>query len=118
MFRKKDRSGYKPECADTNPNELPGVKAKSFILPYAGGQTYFYNFCNTDIQCNLAGHICQRAWCVSWVCLYGQFYTELSSNILQKFHYGISATADHCRSTCKTDISDSVYKTQRWKMSK
>ncbi len=34
MFFKKDKS----RVVDKNPNELPGVRKKSFILPFAGGE--------------------------------------------------------------------------------
>ena len=37
MFVKKD----KPRCVDKNPNELPGVRKKSFVLPFAGGEIWF-----------------------------------------------------------------------------
>lgn len=37
MFIKKENSRY----ADNNPDELPGVKKKSFILPFAGGEIWF-----------------------------------------------------------------------------
>jgi len=37
MFMKKDKMGY----IDKDPNELPGVKKKSFILPFAGGEIWF-----------------------------------------------------------------------------
>lgn len=39
MFMKKDETRYTSGCVD--PNELPGVKKKSFILPYAGGEIWF-----------------------------------------------------------------------------
>lgn len=39
MFFKKDISRYK--FVDKNPEELPGVKKKSFILPFAGGEIWF-----------------------------------------------------------------------------
>ncbi len=41
MFIKKDKSRYKSGCVDKNPDELPGVRKKSFILPYAGGEIWF-----------------------------------------------------------------------------
>lgn len=41
MFFKKDKSKYNSECIVKNPNELPGVKKKSFILPFAGGEIWF-----------------------------------------------------------------------------
>lgn len=41
MFTKKDMSRYMPEDAGGNPEELPGVKKKSFLLPYAGGEIWF-----------------------------------------------------------------------------
>ncbi len=41
MFRKKDPARCKPECAERNPDELPGVRKKSFILPFAGGEIWF-----------------------------------------------------------------------------
>ena len=37
MFMKKDKSRY----IDKNPDELPGVRKKSFILPFAGGEIWF-----------------------------------------------------------------------------
>ena len=37
MFMKKDESRY----IDKTPDELPGVRKKSFILPYAGGEIWF-----------------------------------------------------------------------------
>ncbi len=37
MFLKKDQSRF----IDKKPDELPGVKKKSFILPYAGGEIWF-----------------------------------------------------------------------------
>ncbi len=37
MFIKKENSRY----ADKNPDELPGVRKKSFILPFAGGKIWF-----------------------------------------------------------------------------
>ena len=36
---KRDESRYTFGCV--NPNELPGVKKKSFVLPYAGGEIWF-----------------------------------------------------------------------------
>ena len=39
MLMKRDETRYTSGC--TNPNELPGVKKKSFILPYAGGEIWF-----------------------------------------------------------------------------
>ncbi len=39
MFSKKDESRYAPECV--HPDELPGVRKKSFVLPYAGGEIWF-----------------------------------------------------------------------------
>ena len=41
MLRKKDQARCKPECAERNPDELPGVRKKSFILPFAGGEIWF-----------------------------------------------------------------------------
>ena len=41
MFAKKDKTRYTPEYADKDPNALPGVKKKSFILPYVGGEIWF-----------------------------------------------------------------------------
>lgn len=32
---------YKSEYVDKNPDELPGLKKKSFILPFAGGEIWF-----------------------------------------------------------------------------
>lgn len=40
MFAKKDETRYKPGF-DKDPNELPGVKKKSFVLPFAGGEIWF-----------------------------------------------------------------------------
>ena len=37
MFFKKDKS----RVVDKNPDELPGVRKKSFILPFAGGEIWF-----------------------------------------------------------------------------
>jgi len=37
MFMKKDKSRY----IDKNPDELPGIRKKSFILPFAGGEIWF-----------------------------------------------------------------------------
>ncbi len=37
MFIKKDT----PRRIDKNPDELPGLKKKSFILPFAGGEIWF-----------------------------------------------------------------------------
>lgn len=39
MFTKKDISRY--TSADKAPDELPGVRKKSFILPFAGGEIWF-----------------------------------------------------------------------------
>lgn len=39
MFVKKDAPKYTSECV--NPDILPGVKKKSFILPYANGEIWF-----------------------------------------------------------------------------
>ena len=39
MFGKTDDSRYKSGCV--HPEELPGVKKASFILPYAGGEIWF-----------------------------------------------------------------------------
>ena len=39
MFMRKDESRYTSGCVD--PYELAGVKKKSFILPYAGGEIWF-----------------------------------------------------------------------------
>lgn len=36
-FLKKDKSRF----VDKNPDELPGVRKKSFILPFAGGEIWF-----------------------------------------------------------------------------
>lgn len=41
MFKRKDKSRYKSGCFDKNQDELPGIKKKSFILPYAGGEIWF-----------------------------------------------------------------------------
>lgn len=41
MFMKNDPSRYKPEWVAPNPDELPGVRKKSFILPFAGGEIWF-----------------------------------------------------------------------------
>ena len=41
MFGKLDMSRYKADHADSDPNELPGVKKKSFLLPFAGGEIWF-----------------------------------------------------------------------------
>ncbi len=40
-FMKKDKLRYKSGCGDKNPDQLPGVRKKSFILPYAGGEIWF-----------------------------------------------------------------------------
>ena len=37
MFIKKD----KPRYTDKNSEELPGVRKKSFIFPFAGGEIWF-----------------------------------------------------------------------------
>lgn len=37
MFMKQD----KPVYTDKTPDELPGIKKKSFILPFAGGEIWF-----------------------------------------------------------------------------
>ena len=37
----KNRSIYKPGYAYKNPDDLPGIKKKSFILPFAGGEIWF-----------------------------------------------------------------------------
>lgn len=37
MFMQKDKSRY----IDKNPDELPGIRKKSFILPFAGGEIWF-----------------------------------------------------------------------------
>lgn len=39
MFTNRDESRYTSK--PVNPDELPGVKKKSFILPYAGGEIWF-----------------------------------------------------------------------------
>ena len=41
MFIKKDKLRYTSGCADKHPDELPGVRKKSFILPFAGGEIWF-----------------------------------------------------------------------------
>ena len=41
MFMKNDPSRYKPEWVAPNPDELPDVRKKSFILPFAGGEIWF-----------------------------------------------------------------------------
>ena len=41
MFRKKAPARCKLECAGRTPDELPGVRKKSFILPFAGGEIWF-----------------------------------------------------------------------------
>ena len=41
MFMKNDPSRYKPEWVAPNPDELPGVRKKPFILPFAGGEIWF-----------------------------------------------------------------------------
>lgn len=41
MFMKKDKARYKSGCVDKNPEELPGVRKKSFLLPFAGGEIWF-----------------------------------------------------------------------------
>ena len=38
---KKDKSIYKAGYINKTPDELPGVRKKSFILPYAGGEIWF-----------------------------------------------------------------------------
>ncbi len=39
MFMKKDTPRYKSGCV--HPDELPGVRKKSFLLPFAGGEIWF-----------------------------------------------------------------------------
>lgn len=39
MFLKEDESRYTSRCV--NPEDLSGVRKKSFILPYAGGEIWF-----------------------------------------------------------------------------
>lgn len=41
MFMKIDKARYKSGCADKNPEELSGVRKKSFLLPFAGGEIWF-----------------------------------------------------------------------------
>lgn len=41
MFLRKGRSRYTSQCMDDNPGELPGVRKKSFLLPFAGGEIWF-----------------------------------------------------------------------------
>ena len=41
MFLKKDKSRILSEETVSNPEELPGVKKKSFVLPFAGGEIWF-----------------------------------------------------------------------------
>lgn len=41
MFAKKGESRYQSGCVDKAPDELPGVRKKSFILPFAGGEIWF-----------------------------------------------------------------------------
>lgn len=40
-FMKRDKARYQPGWTDKNPEELPGVRKQSFILPYAGGEIWF-----------------------------------------------------------------------------
>lgn len=41
MFKKKDTLRYRSDYSNKNSDELPGVKKKSFILPFAGGEIWF-----------------------------------------------------------------------------
>lgn len=41
MLVRKVRPAYKPAYVDKPPDELPGIKKKSFILPHAGGEIWF-----------------------------------------------------------------------------
>ena len=41
MFTKTDKSKLKSGCVNKNPDELPGIRKKSFILPFAGGEIWF-----------------------------------------------------------------------------
>ena len=41
MFMKKDDLRHELRYIDKKPDELPGVRKKSFILPYAGGEIWF-----------------------------------------------------------------------------
>ena len=41
MFMKKDKPRYKEGYTNKTPDELPGVKKKSFVLPFAGGEIWF-----------------------------------------------------------------------------
>lgn len=38
---KNNRARYKSGYVDKNPDELPGLRKKSFILPFAGGEIWF-----------------------------------------------------------------------------
>lgn len=40
-FTKKDKPRYNSDCTCKTPEELPGVKKKSFVLPFAGGEIWF-----------------------------------------------------------------------------
>lgn len=41
MFFKRNKPGYDLRYTDKAPDELPGVKKKSFVLPFAGGEIWF-----------------------------------------------------------------------------
>lgn len=41
MFYKKDKSRSLSDEVVSNPEELPGVKKKSFALPFSGGEIWF-----------------------------------------------------------------------------
>lgn len=40
-FTKKDKPRYNSDCTCKTPEELPGVKKESFVLPFAGGEIWF-----------------------------------------------------------------------------
>lgn len=56
MFVKKDKSRYMSGCVDKNPDELPGVRKKSFVLSFNGGDIWIehldgmYQFTNHVLE--------------------------------------------------------------------
>ncbi len=56
MFWKNAKSKSTPKWTDRTPDELPGIRKKSFILPFAGGEIWFehldgiYQYADLAIQ--------------------------------------------------------------------
>lgn len=57
MFMKKNDPRYKSGYTDKDPEELPGIRKKSFVLPFAGGEIWFEHL---DGIYQYTGHAIQK----------------------------------------------------------